>query len=127
LATIRHRSTGERTGQPDAWRKWWDPTGAQRGYYFIGKDNIPFHTIIWPAMLLGYGDPLRCHTTYLPTNSSISKPRKMSTSQNWALWMPDIMARYEPDLVRYYLTAAAPEGRDSNWSWPNLCSAPIVN
>jgi len=106
----------KRTGQPDAWRKWWDPAGAQRGYYFIGKDNIPFHTIIWPAMLLGYGD--RALPYDVPANEFLNlEGQKMSTSQNWALWMPDIMSRYEPDLVRYYLTAAAPEGRDSNWSW----------
>ena len=106
----------KRTGQPDAWRKWWDPASAQRSYYFIGKDNIPFHTIIWPAMLLGYGD--RALPYDVPANEFLNlEGQKMSTSQNWALWMPDIMSRYEPDLVRYYLTAAAPEGRDSNWSW----------
>lgn len=106
----------KRTNQPDAWRKWWDPQGDQRGYYFIGKDNIPFHTIIWPAMLLGYGDRALPHD--VPANEFLNlEGEKMSTSQNWALWMPDLLSRYEPDLLRYYLTAAAPEGKDSNWSW----------
>jgi methionyl-tRNA synthetase len=106
----------KRTGQPDAWRAWWDPTRTAKGYYFIGKDNIPFHTIIWPAMLLGYGD--RALPFDVPANEFLNlEGEKMSTSRNWALWMPDLLTRYEPDLLRYYLTAAAPEGKDSNWSW----------
>ncbi|MBC8160197.1 MAG: methionine--tRNA ligase [Roseiflexaceae bacterium] len=105
----------ERTGEPDKWKDWWNP-GAAKIYNFIGKDNIPFHTIIWPAILLGVGG---LNLPYdVPANEFLNlEGEKMSTSRNWALWAPDIQDRYQPDQIRYYLTANAPEGRDSNWSW----------
>lgn len=110
----------QRQGTPKAWEKWWNlgdqNTPPAKAFYFMGKDNIPFHTIIWPAMLMGYGE------LNLPYNVPASEflnleGDKMSTGRNWALWMPDIETRYAPDLIRYYLTAIAPETRDSNWSW----------
>lgn len=109
-----------RIGQPERWREWWvcnpDGSAPARSYYFLAKDNIPFHTIIWPAMLLGYGDRVLPYD--VPSNEFLNlEGEKMSTSRNWALWMPDIEQRYQPDQLRYYLTANAPEGRDSNWSW----------
>lgn len=108
------------TGQPDRWKEWWvcneDGTSPARSYYFIGKDNIPFHTIIWPAILLGYGDRVLPYD--VPANEFLNlEGEKMSTSRNYALWLPDVEDRYQPDQLRYFLTAAAPEGRDSNWSW----------
>lgn len=111
------------TGQPDAWERWWDQTDPQaaqaRAYYFLGKDNIPFHTIIWPAILLGYGDQ------NLPFDVPAAEfmnleGKQMSTSRNWAVWLPEIEDRYQPDALRYYLTAVAPETRDSNWSWADF-------
>jgi methionyl-tRNA synthetase len=112
-----------RTGQPERWRDWWDLTTADgakaRSYYFIGKDNIPFHTIIWPAMLLGYQD--RALPYDVPANEFLNlEGEKISTSRNWAIWMPDVEGRYPPDQLRYYLVANAPEGRDSNWSWADF-------
>ncbi len=112
-----------RTNQPEKWREWWvcneDGSSPAHSYYFIGKDNIPFHTIIWPAMLLGYGDRVLPYD--VPANEFLNlEGDKMSTSRNWALWSPDIEARYQPDQIRYYLTAAAPEGRDSNWYWADF-------
>jgi methionyl-tRNA synthetase len=112
-----------RTGQPEAWRDWWvcnpDGTSPARSYYFIGKDNIPFHTIIWPAMLLGYGDRVLPYD--VPANEFLNlEGDKMSTSRNWALWMPDLETRYQPDQLRFYLAANAPEGRDANWSWSDF-------
>lgn len=112
-----------RNGVPDAWRDWWvcqpDGSAPGRSYYFIGKDNIPFHTIIWPAMLLGYGDLALPYD--VPANEFLNlEGDKMSTSRNWALWAPDIEERYQPDAIRFYLTANGPETRDSNWSWADF-------
>ncbi len=112
-----------RTGQPDRWREWWvcNPDGSSpaRSYYFLGKDNIPFHTIIWPAILIGYGDRVLPYD--VPANEFLNlEGDKMSTSRNWALWVPDLEDRYQPDQIRYYLAANAPEGRDSNWSWADF-------
>jgi methionyl-tRNA synthetase len=114
-----------RLGKPDYWERWWtlDENGQSpsRSYYFLGKDNITFHTIIWPSMLLGYGG---LDLPYdVPASEFLNlEGEKMSTSQNWALWMPDIQERYQPDQLRYYLTAVAPETRDSNWAWADFVS-----
>ena len=111
-----------RRGTPDAWRRWWVPGASEtppRIYNFLGKDNIPFHTIIWPAMLLGHGG---LELPYdVPANEFLNlEGEKMSTSRNWALWMSDLEARYQPDQLRFYLTANAPETRDANWSWADF-------
>jgi methionyl-tRNA synthetase len=112
-----------RIGQPERWREWWqlnaDGTAPARSYYFIGKDNIPFHTIIWPAMLLGYGE--RTLPYDVPANEFLNlEGEKISTSRNWAIWMPDIEERYPADQLRYYLVANAPENRDANWLWADF-------
>ena len=105
----------ERTGSPERWREWWENPGA-RSYYFIGKDNIPFHTIVWPAILIGYGG---LDLPYdVPANEFYNlEGQKMSTSRNWALWAHDVQNRFPADAVRYYLAATAPEGRDTSWYW----------
>ena len=111
-------------GIPDAWRDWWyQPTS--KTVYFIGKDNIPFHTIIWPAELLGlrglYSDDpdARLNLPYdVPANEFMNmEGRKISGSQKWGVWMLDALDRHDPDPLRYYLTAIMPESRDSDWSW----------
>ena len=101
-------------GEPDAWEPFWQ--GDARGYYFIGKDNIPFHTIIWPAMLAGYGG---LDLPYdVPANEFLNlEGRQLSTSRNWAVWVPDYLDRYDPDPLRYYMSAAMPETSDSDFSW----------
>ena len=109
-----------RNGQPGKWREWWDTRTVEsqqvRSYYFLGKDNIPFHTIVWPAMLIGYGDRVLPYD--VPASEFMKlEGERMSTSRNWAIWLPDIETRYQPDQIRYYLAANAPESRDSNWSW----------
>lgn len=85
-------------------------------YYVHGKDNIPFHSVIWPSILLGLG------TKSLPTHIISSEyltleKRKLSTSQNWAVWVPYILQKYNPDSIRYFLTINAPEARDTDFSW----------
>jgi methionyl-tRNA synthetase len=113
----------KRSGEPDKWREWWDAktvkTARVRSYYFLGKDNIPFHTIVWPAMLIGYGDRVLPYD--VPASEFMTlEGGKMSSSRNWAIWLPDIENRYQPDQIRYYLAANAPESRDSNWSWSDF-------
>jgi methionyl-tRNA synthetase len=115
-------------GDPEAWRKWWqDP--AARTYYFIGKDNIPFHAIIWPAQLIGAGeafDELMGSTTQTKLNLPFDVPanefmnlegKKISGSKHWAVWANDFLSRYDPDALRYYLTVNMPESKDTDWDW----------
>ncbi len=97
-------------GDPDAWQQWWQNDDADH-YYFIGKDNIPFHTIIWPAILLGYGD---LHLpTDVPANQYVTfKGGKASASRGIGLTIGDALERYEPDALRYALAANLPETSD---------------
>jgi len=101
-------------GDEEKWRSFWQ--GEVKGYYFIGKDNIPFHTIIWPAMLMGYGG---LNLPYdVPANEFLTiEGRKLSTSRNWAVWLPDYLARYDPDPLRYLLSINMPETGDTDFSW----------
>ena len=105
----------ERSGSPDAWEDFWKNPDT-RAYYFIGKDNIPFHSIIWPAMIMAYGG---LNLPYdVPANEFLSlENRKFSTSQNWALWVPDYLDRYDPDPLRYMLSINMPESGDTDFSW----------
>jgi len=104
-------------GEPEAedwWMAFWQwPT---RSYYFIGKDNISFHTIIWPAMILGYGDLSLPYD--IPANEFLTlEGRQLSTSRNWAVWVPDYLESYDPDPLRYILSVNMPETADTDFSW----------
>jgi methionyl-tRNA synthetase len=115
-------------GQPDAWKQWWYNPQAEI-YNFIGKDNIPFHTIIWQAELMGvdgiyHDDGGTRHASSLqlpydvPANEFMNiEGDKFSKSRNWAIWLPDILDRYQPDAVRYYVAATIPESADSDFAW----------
>jgi methionyl-tRNA synthetase len=111
-------------GQPEAWKDWWYNPDAKI-YNFIGKDNIPFHTIIWQAELLGvkqlYEDDSskQLNLPYdVPANEFMNiEGAQFSKSRNWAVWLPDILERYDPDAIRFYVAAAMPEARDSDFSW----------
>ncbi len=102
------------TGNSEKWRDFWQ--GEAKSYYFIGKDNIPFHTIIWPAMLMGYGG---LNLPYdIPANEYLTiEGRKLSSSRNWAVWLPDFLSRYDPDPLRYLLSVNMPETGDTDFSW----------
>lgn len=102
-------------GDPEKWRAFWQDSET-KSYYFIGKDNIPFHTLIWPAMLMGYGD---LNLPYdVPANEFLTiEGRKLSTSKNWAVWLPDYLSRYDPDPLRYLLSINMPETADTDFSW----------
>lgn len=110
--------------RPQDWKNWWYDLDA-RSYYFVGKDNIPFHAIIWPAELFGvcrlYEDDEtnKLNLPYdVPANEFMNmEGRKISGSHNWGVWMLDALERYDPDPLRYYLTVNMPETRDSDWTW----------
>ena len=100
---------------PDQWKNWWNE--ESKSYYFIGKDNIPFHTIIWPAMLLAYEEGLPLPHN-VPSNEFLNlESGQFSTSRNWAVWVSDYLSRYEADPLRYVLSATMPETSDSEFTW----------
>ena len=117
-----------RTGDPDAWRPFWQSPDA-RGYYFMGKDNIVFHTEIWPAILFGYsgqgdrgGTPGSYGALEVPYEVVSSEflqmeGRKFSSSRNVVIYVRDMLSRYDPDALRYYLAVAGPETQDTDFTW----------
>jgi len=88
-----------------------------RHYYVHGKDNIPFHTIILPALLLAHGENLRFPDDIISSEYLTLEGNKISTSRNWAIWIKDIIENYNPDSLRYYFIANGPEKRDTDFSW----------
>ncbi len=106
----------EIAGDKDKWHDFWDEDKGAKSYYFLGKDNIPFHTIIWPAMLMGYGG-LNIPTD-VPANEFLTiEGKKVSKSRHWAVWLPDYLSRYDPDPLRYILSINMPETGDTDFSW----------
>lgn len=87
-----------------------------RHYYVHGKDNIPFHTIILPALLLAHAEGLRLPDDIISSEYMTLEGRKISTSQNWAVWAKDIACQYNPDALRYFFIANGPEKRDTDFS-----------
>jgi methionyl-tRNA synthetase len=112
----------EKQGTPEAWKTWWVPGQADppvKPHYFIGKDNIPFHTIIWPAMLIGYGN--RNLPYDVPANEFMTMSgAKASSSRGNVIWTRDVLEQYGADTVRYYLSATAPEGRDTDFTFDEM-------
>lgn len=115
------------SGRKEAWREWWVNPKAKQ-FHFIGKDNIFFHTSLWPAELMGVGskfleifanDTQPLTLPYdVPANQFMNLERqKISGSRNWAVWGLDALTRYDPDALRYYLTVNMPENKDSDWDW----------
>jgi methionyl-tRNA synthetase len=117
-----------RAGEPEAWRRWWqDP--AAGAYYFMGKDNIVFHSVIWPSILLGYngkgaygGTPGALGELDLPTEVVSSEfltmeGRKFSSSRSVVIYVRDFLARYQADALRYYIATAGPETQDTDFTW----------
>jgi len=117
-----------RSGNPDAWREWWQSPDAE-SYYFMGKDNIVFHSEIWPAMLLGYsgqgardGKPGSLGALNLPSEVVSSEyltmeGRKFSSSRSVVIYVRDLLARYDVDALRYYVAVAGPENQDTDFTW----------
>src|SRR5690348_1210634 len=117
-----------RSGDADAWRAWWNDSDAL-SYYFMGKDNIVFHSQIWPAELLAYngqgdkgGQPGSLGTLNLPTEVVSSEfltfgDTQFSTSRGNVLYVGDFLARFGPDALRYFICAAGPETSDAAFTW----------
>lgn len=113
-----------RTGDANAWQPFWRQ-GA-RSFYFLGKDNIPFHTVIWPAMLLGHDDapgslgPLALPFD-VPANEFLQlKGAKFSKSRGNAFYVLELLTQFDADQVRYTLAATMPERSDTDWTWPEF-------
>ncbi|MBK8617229.1 MAG: methionine--tRNA ligase [Anaerolineales bacterium] len=117
------------SGQKDAWREWWINPQAKQ-FHFIGKDNIFFHTSLWPAELMGVGSTFmeffapeeeggKLILPYdVPANQFMNlEGKKISGSRGWAVWGRDALTRFDPDAIRYYLTVNMPESKDSDWDW----------
>lgn len=105
-------------GKPDYWKDFWMNSEVKH-YYFLGKDNIPFHSIIWPSMLMGYGG---LNLPYdIPANEYLMfKGGKLSKSRGGAIDIPSVLEKYEADVMRYYLSAVMPDTHDSEFSWDDF-------
>jgi methionyl-tRNA synthetase len=112
-------------GTPDAWRDWWQNPDS-RHYYFMGKDNIVFHTVIWPSMLLGYGAggeigagkaKLELPYDVVASEFLTMEGRKFSSSRGVVIFVKDFLERYDADALRYFLTIAGPESQDTDFTW----------
>jgi methionyl-tRNA synthetase len=118
---------GQFQAEKESWREWWINPEAKQ-FHFIGKDNIFFHTSLWPAELMGVGsafmelfrgEEVPLVLPYdVPANQFMNlEGDKISGSRNWAVWVRDALTRYDPDALRYYLTVNMPEAKDSDWDW----------
>ncbi|NJO07140.1 MAG: methionine--tRNA ligase, partial [Chloroflexaceae bacterium] len=113
-------------GTPDAWREWWQ-NPQSRHVYFMGKDNIVFHSVIWASMLLGYGnggvqaggtgEPLHLPSNIVSSEFLTMEGRKFSSSRGIVIYVQDFLSRYDPDPLRYFLTIAGPENQDTDFTW----------
>ncbi|MDH3365920.1 MAG: methionine--tRNA ligase, partial [Thermoplasmata archaeon] len=103
---------------PESWERYWKDESC-RSYYFLGKDNIVFHTIIWPAMLTGYGG-LNLPYDVVANQFMNLGGQKFSKSMGVSIDIPDLLTKFQPDVVRYYLTANMPEFKDSEFSWEDF-------
>ncbi|TBL27240.1 MULTISPECIES: methionine--tRNA ligase [unclassified Micromonospora] len=125
-----------RSGDPEAWRRYWHQPDADgetdddtRSYYFMGKDNIVFHSVIWPALLAGYsgegdkgGKPGQLGRLNLPTEVVSSEfltmeGRKFSSSRRVVIYVRDFLERYDADALRYFIAVAGPENNDTDFTW----------
>lgn len=114
---------------PEAWRKWWSAAEDPRSYYFMGKDNITFHSQIWPGELLAYngqgtkgGKPGEYGELALPTEVVSSEyltmeGRKFSSSRRVVIYVRDFLSRYDADALRYFIAVAGPETTDTDFTW----------
>src|SRR5215831_13491381 len=102
-------------GTPEAWRDWWQDPAAS-SYYFMGKDNITFHTVMWPAILIGAGD-LELPYDVVSSEFLTMEGQQFSTSRGHVIEVRDFLSRYDADALRFYLTIAGPESTDTDFTW----------
>jgi methionyl-tRNA synthetase len=111
-------------GTPDAWREWWQNPDAEHSY-FQGKDNVVFHTVIWPSELIGYGGggevgagaPLHLPDNVVASEFLTMEGKQFSTSRGHSIYVRDFLDRYDPDPLRYHLIAGGPESQDTDFTW----------
>lgn len=115
------RAWAEQNGTPNEWKKFWvDPEGES--YYFQGKDNVSFHTIMLPSILMGCGD-LNLPTDVVANEYLNIGGSDFSKSTGNAIWVTDFLSRYEADPLRYYLSSIMPETSDSDFTWEGFHAA----
>ena len=118
-AVLGYLSTSRRwaaeNGRPEAWKAFWGKDATS--YYVHGKDNIPFHTVILPGLLLALGGEWNLPDRVISSEFLNIEGKKLSTSKNWAVWIPDFLENYSADSLRYFLTVNSPEARDGDFSW----------
>lgn len=100
----------------NAWQDFWT-NNSIKAYYVHGKDNILFHTIIWPAILLAYDEKLHLPDYIISSEYLNLEKKQFSTSREWAVWLPDFLAKFETETLRYFLVVNGPETSDTNFSW----------
>ncbi len=109
------REWAERKGDPDRWKRYWQDEES-RLIHFIGKDNIVFHALMFPAMLMAHGEYIV--PDQVPANEFLNiEGSKLSTSRGWAVWLHEYLEEFPPDLLRYVLTSTLPESKDSDFNW----------
>jgi methionyl-tRNA synthetase len=102
-------------GEPEAWKAYWQDEGTKL-VHFIGKDNIVFHCLMFPAMLMAHGDFVLPDD--VPANEFLNlEGKKLSTSRGWAVWLHEYLEEFPADLLRYALATTLPETRDADFSW----------
>jgi methionyl-tRNA synthetase len=116
----QQRNGAQKIGQPEKWREYWQ-NPETRLIHFIGKDNIVFHCIVFPAMLMAWNDG-RDDKFILPDNVPANEflnleGKKLSTSRNYAVWLNEYLEKFEPDPLRYALASILPETKDTDFSW----------
>jgi len=102
-------------GEPDAWKDWWQNPDAWH-YYVMGKDNIPFHTVMWPSILMGVGD-LELPDEIVASEFLHMEGKRLSTSRGHVIYVREMLDRYDADALRYYLMIAGPENQDTDFTW----------
>ena len=113
----------QRRGEPEAWRDFWQDPQC-RSYYFVGKDNIFFHTLSWPATIMAYGDaegtPLNLPYDVPANHYNNVGGAKASSTRRSAVFLGELEGRFDPDAMRYYLCATMPETADSDFTWADF-------
>ncbi len=113
------REWAEMRGEESAWKHWWKDEHAE-SFYFIGKDNIPFHSVIWPIELMAYDKELNLPYD-VPANQFLNiDGEKFSTSRGLAVWLLDVLDALDADAIRYYIASILPETKDANFSWEEM-------
>ena len=129
----RYAAPSGHTDGIDAWKNWWmvpEEGESPRHIYFMGKDNIPFHTIIWPAILMGLNAKDASEVSHVPEpggmvlEDNVSSNEylmlqggQFSKSRRHGVWLPSYLERYDPDALRYYLSINMPETHDTDFRW----------